>query len=192
VLAPIAKLAEIYNVAILVVAHRRKASGDRADDSVLGSVGFTGIARAVWHLTRDKSDKDRRLLLPGKMNIAKTNTGLAFKIADSTMGMPTLCWEAGPVEMNADDAFAQEHSSGQPGPNPAARTEAEQWLMTMLADGQPHRVRDIKAASADIGYSWATVKRAAEHLAIFRQMQEAIGGPAYWRIRLATTAPETS
>ena len=46
-LAPIARLAEKYELAVLVVAHRRKSSGGSADDLALGSRAFTGIARAV-------------------------------------------------------------------------------------------------------------------------------------------------
>lgn len=66
VLAPLAALADKYNVAVLVVAHRRKNGGSHADDLALGSRAFTGIARVVWHLSRDTENKSRRLLLPGK------------------------------------------------------------------------------------------------------------------------------
>ena len=57
------KLAEKYGPAVLIVAHRRKTGGNIADDLALGSRAFTGIARSVWHLTRDSDDKSRRLLL---------------------------------------------------------------------------------------------------------------------------------
>jgi hypothetical protein len=69
VLAPVARLAEKYGPAVLVVAHRRKSPGPIADDLALGSRAFTGIARAVWHLSRDPENKARRLLLPGKCNL---------------------------------------------------------------------------------------------------------------------------
>ena len=81
VLAPVAMLAEKHGPAVLVVAHRRKSAGSIADDLALGSRAFTGIARAVWHLTRDPDDKARRLLLPGKNNLAREGDGLAFSIS---------------------------------------------------------------------------------------------------------------
>jgi hypothetical protein len=56
VLGPIAKLAEKHGPAVLVVAHRRKSAGITADDLALGSRAFTGIARAVWHLTCDSDN----------------------------------------------------------------------------------------------------------------------------------------
>lgn len=50
VLSPVARLAEQYHVAVLVVAHHRKAAGYSADDLVLGSRAFTALARAVFHI----------------------------------------------------------------------------------------------------------------------------------------------
>ena len=44
VLVPVARLAEQYDTAVLVVAHRRKSPGDNADDLALGSRAFTGVA----------------------------------------------------------------------------------------------------------------------------------------------------
>ena len=104
VLAPVAQLAEKYGVAVLVVAHVRKALSQHADDMAMGSRAFTGIARAVWHLSRDLNDKNRRLLLPGKRNLTEQPAGLAFTIAGDP---PALCWERDPVEQTADDRAAE-------------------------------------------------------------------------------------
>src|SRR5690606_14589208 len=129
VLAPVAKLAEKSGPAVLVVAHRRKSAGSIADDLALGSRAFTGIARAVWHLSRDNENKTRRLLLPGKNNLAPEGNGLAFTIA----GDPAVVvWERDPVAMSADDALAKEDGFGgedvKPGPQPEARRHAAEWL----------------------------------------------------------------
>lgn len=97
VLAPVARLAEKYGPAVLVVAHRRKGAGSIADDLALGSRAFTGIARAVWHLSRDSSDKGRRLLLPGKNNLAPEGSGLAFRIID-TPPVIVRCSNAGRMD----------------------------------------------------------------------------------------------
>lgn len=69
VLSPIAKLAERYGIAVLVVAHRRKGQGNHADELAMGSVAFSGVARSVLHLSRDPTNTKRRLLLPGKNNL---------------------------------------------------------------------------------------------------------------------------
>jgi RecA-family ATPase len=128
VLAPVARLAEKYGPAVLVVAHRRKSTGDSADDLALGSRAFTAIARAVWHLSRDGKDKARRLLLPGKNNLAIEGGGLAFTI---TGAPPALAWERDPVSMSADEALAVENddkADSESGPEPEARNQAADWL----------------------------------------------------------------
>ena len=132
VLAPIALLAEKYGPAVLVLAHRRKSVGESADDSALGSRAFTGIARAVWHLSRDPENKTRRLLLPGKNNLADEGDGLAFSIGGEP---PRLWWEDSPVAMSADQGLAVEQAAHKPGPDADAQNAAVAWLDTALAGG---------------------------------------------------------
>lgn len=134
VLAPIAALAEKYGPAVLVVAHRRKCAGSIADDLALGSRAFTGIARAVWHLTRDPENKSRRLMLPGKNNLAREGDGLAFSIIGDP---PHIAWERDPVAMSADDALAVESQGREqrPGPDADALNAATDWLRFTLASG---------------------------------------------------------
>jgi len=91
VLAPVAALAAKYGCAVLIVAHRRKSDGDVADDLAMGSRAFTGIARAVWHLSRERVNPARRLLLSGKMNLSAESSGLAFT---SAAIRPAFCGSA--------------------------------------------------------------------------------------------------
>lgn len=130
VLAPVAMLAEKYSAAVLLVAHRRKSAGNVADDLALGSRAFTGIARAVWHLSHDPADKSRRLLLAGKNNLAPEGEGLAFTIEGHP---PAIHWEPDTVSMNADDALAVENT-GDDGEANTKRDAAAKWLKAALAD----------------------------------------------------------
>lgn len=181
VLAPVAKLAEKYGPAVLVVAHRRKSAGSIADDLALGSRAFTGIARAVWHLSRDNENKTRRLLLPGKNNLAPEGNGLAFTIA----GDPAVVvWERDPVAMSADDALAKENGFGgedvKPGPQPEARSHAAEWLRELLKAG-PMEVAKIKEEAKAAGYAWRTLHRAKDELGI-RPYRERFGGNWTWKL----------
>ena len=181
VLAPVAKLAEQYGAAVLIVAHRRKSAGFNADETALGSRAFTGIARAVWHLSRDPDDKRRRLLLPGKNNSAPEGDGLAFVIASDP---PRIEWDRDPVRMSADDGLAREAASksvdqARLGRPPAARTTATEWLSALLETGGVAVAR-IRAEAADAGLAWRTVQRACEDLGALRQYT-ANGG---WQWRL--------
>jgi hypothetical protein len=181
VLAPIAKLAEKHGPAVLLVAHRRKSAGSIADDLALGSRAFTGIARAVWHLSRDPQDKNRRLLLAGKNNLAPEGHGLAFTIK----GFPAVvAWEHDPVTMSADDALAQENGIGgddhKPGPEPEARNQAKAWLKGLLRAGRME-VSTIKAEAEAAGQAWRTVQRAKDELGIQAKRVEH-GGKWWWEL----------
>jgi len=179
VLAPVTKLAEKYGPAVLIVAHRRKSSGSIADDLALGSRAFTGIARSVWHLTRDGENKKRRLLLPGKNNLAVEGHGLAFTICGEP---PAIAWEHDPVTMTADDALATENSSEskRPGPKPAARSKAAEWLRDLLKTG-PMEAGKIKEDAEEAGYAWRTVQRAKDDLGIV-PYRDHFGGAWIWRL----------
>jgi hypothetical protein len=185
VLAPVAALAEKYSTAVLVVAHRRKGGGTNADANTMGSVGYTGIARATWHLSRDPDNKSRRLYLPGKNNLATEGEGLAFTIGGNPA---SIFWEKEPIKMSADDALVQENASGhddKPGPEPEARKAAEEWLRGMLADGDV-AAATIREEAKDAGFSYRTVQRAADTMKIIREKNQFNGG-WQWRFPKATS-----
>lgn len=174
VLAPVAKLAEEYGPAVLVVAHRRKGGSAVADDTAMGSRAFTGIARSVWHLSRDAEDRDRRLLLPGKSNLTKEQTGLAFTIAGEPAAVQ---WERDPVTMTADDAMAKEQRAQGEG---SALEEATAWLSDALAAG-PRPAKELRDEAQRYGIAWRTVERAKGKLGIING-PEGFGRPWVWRL----------
>jgi hypothetical protein len=178
VLAPVAELARKHDVAVLIVAHRRKANGNSADDLAMGSKAFTALARAVIHLSRDPQNKERRLMLPGKNNLAREGDGLAFTIAGE---QPAIQWETEPVTMNADEALAIENAGDGPGRPATNRIEAEKWLKEQLADGEKHPVKELMAAAVRAGLKHRTVERAATALAV-QSEKSGYGAGSCWRL----------
>jgi putative DNA primase/helicase len=185
VLAPVAALAEKYGPAVLIIAHRRKSSAANADDLALGSRAFTGICRAVWHLSRDPDNHNRRLFLPGKCNLAAEGDGLAFSI----VGDPAaIVWERTPIRMSADDALADENETSTRGPEPKARPAAEEWLRQVLAAG-PVASGDkdnpapgtVRAQAAEACFKWTTIRRAADGLGVRRE-KSTITGAWQWHL----------
>jgi len=162
VLSPVNKLAEKYDVAVVVVAHRRKSAGGSADESAMGSRAFTGIARAVWHVSRDKQDRNRRFLCPQEQPGRRRLRPGVFACGRTVR----FClWERNPVTMNADDALAIEHGHGR-GPDADARNAAEDWLRDLLSGG-PLPVVEIKQAAKEAGMSWGgALRRAREAIGI--------------------------
>jgi putative DNA primase/helicase len=184
VLSPVATLAKKYNVAVVIVAHTRKSAAKYADDMALGSRAFTGIVRTTWHLMNDDDDHDRRLLLPGKNNLAKVAPGMAYTIEsreperDETA---RVVWEPDPVEMHADDALAIVNQAERRGPKPEKRNDAEEWLSDLLKNGLPRPVSEIKqeAKNAGLGCSDKTLGRALDNLGGKR---EQVGKVWQWRL----------
>lgn len=177
VVAPAAMLVAKYGPAMLVIAHRRKSTADFADDLALGSRAFTGLARTVWHLTRDPENKGRRLLLGGKNNLGPETDGLAFSIVGDP---PSLAWEREPVRMRADDALATENEGQKRGPKPEDRREAEAWLADFLAGG-PRLADECLAQAARVGISTTTLRRAKAAAGVVARKQ-GLQGPWVWSL----------
>ncbi len=175
VLAPLAKLAREKGVAILMVAHTRKGSATYADDMVMGSRAFTGIARSVLHLMVHPADKERRVLLPGKCNLGKPAPGMGFSIK----GDPArIEWEPDPVVLNADDVLASQ--SGSDPKSPTELDRATDWLADLLASGSLS-AKAIEEAAKTAGFSWPTIKRAKEALEI-KPKKSGLNGPWMWSL----------
>ncbi len=188
ILVPVARLAEQYDAAVLVVAHRRKSASGFADDLALGSRAFTGIARAVWHVSRDRDDKTRRLLLPGKNNLAAEGQGLAFTIADDGPG-PTIRWESEPVDMNADEAIKEENTDGGDGRR-TTLDDAIAWLQDALADGPLVAKEILRRAHAE-GISNSTLNRAKASLGVHSKKKDH-SVQTVWLWRLPRANPRAS
>ena len=154
-LIPLAMLGEKHGVAILMIAHHRKSPGNVADDLILGSRAFTGVARAVWHVARDNENRDRRLLLPGKNNLAATGDGLAFSIMGNP---PCIAWESNSVAMNADDALTGNHGG--------TVAIAKSWLRSELANGCQRAKDLLDKWKNTCGGSERTLARAKRELGV--------------------------
>jgi hypothetical protein len=185
VLAPLSKLAERYGAAVLVVAHRRKSVSGVADDTALGSRAFTGLARSVWHLSKDGDDPKRRLLLPGKCNLSAEPDGLAFAI----VGDPaSIEWEPNPVAMSADDALSKERSAAESGQR-SAHDEAVDWLAEKLSEGTQH-AKELKRLAKEDGIAVRTLERAKSTLGIVHS-REGFNGPWVWSMPVLAKEPCT-
>ncbi|HAN99115.1 MAG TPA: hypothetical protein DCQ98_17535 [Planctomycetaceae bacterium] len=158
-LAPLAELASRFQVSILTVTHLAKSGGSKAVYRAMGSLAFAAAARAVWAVTKDGNDPQRRLLLPAKLNLARDPAGLAYRIEDGR-----VAWESEPVSMHADEAFAAEmHAEAKPDRRAHDRQEAAAWLRTELA-GEALRSTQLIADAREQGISERTLRRAFAEL----------------------------
>jgi hypothetical protein len=183
VLAPLAALARRTGAAVLLVAHQRKGNALHADDLVLGSRAFTGIARSVLHLMRDPDDDDRRLVLPGKINLSHPAPGLAFSIAGDP---PAVRWEDDPVTLTADSILAAhaERGSGRR----TERDDAEDWLRCFLSDGA-RTAREVEHEAREAGVSIGTLRRAKASIGVV-SLKSSFGGQWEWMLPIHEAATE--
>ena len=198
-LNPLAQLAQERQLAVLLICHRKKGAGDRADNAALGSVAFTSKARAVHHVILDPYDTAhpaarRRLFLPGKMNDQQQSQGLAFKIIspDGPASAGIVEWEKDTIENSADAViqYAAAKARANRSTNPDAITDAIRWLTEALKEG-PRPVRDLASDAKVEGIGAYPLRRARESLGV---LHSKIGsrGIYIWELpKLKTDQPPT-
>jgi putative DNA primase/helicase len=164
-LAPLSKLAEKHNVAIVCISHLNKADSNDAITRVTGSLAFVAAARAAFLVTKDKDDANKRLFLPIKNNIGNDQTGLAFtlenSIIDCNIETSRISWCSDPVSITANEALSQNDEPNEE----SALNEAKEFLCDLLVSGSVP-AKKVRRSSEDAGHSWATTRRAKDKLDI--------------------------
>jgi hypothetical protein len=141
-------------VTVLAVSHLNKSSGTNATHRVTGSLAFTAAARAVWLVTADSEDRERRLLVAAKMNLAPDSNGLGYRLNPSGRdGVATIEWESEPVELTAHDMM------GGSSDGPSGQDDAAEWLREALKDGAKP-AKAVKDEAKENGIAERTLRRA--------------------------------
>ena len=184
VLEPLGDMAERTGVAVLSITHFSKAPNStttKALHKFIGSIAFVGTPRAAFTVIEDPNDRERRLLLHAKNNLAAPPQGLAFRLQQAIIGAAgkdivasRVSWESEPVTMTANDAIAAEAEGKN---SRTAGEDAGSFLRELLAFG-PVSAKEIKAEAEAAGLAWATVRRAKDRLGI-RPRREAAAGTGF-------------
>ena len=171
-LAPLAELAARRRIAVVAVTHLSKTGGNKAVYRAMGSLAFAAAARAVWAITKDTNDPQRRLFLPAKLNLARDPDGLAYRITDGRVE-----WDSEPVKMHADEAFAAEAraAEGKGDGRGGERREAMDWLREQLANG-PVSSKQLGEDAKEMGFSDITLRRAYKEMGGKARKSQFAGG----------------
>jgi len=185
VLEPLKILAADKGFALMLVCHTSKAVVARADDGILGSRAFSGLARSVLHFGPDPTDPGRKLMMPGKCNLALVDSGLAYRIVSvdlPTGSTPKIEWEPDPVAGTADDVFGAgvRPEGNRRGPVPKARDATAEWLVCLLRHG-PRAKTDIETEAKSAGVSMRCIRTASDHLGV-EKYKSGFAGGWLWRL----------
>ena len=163
VFAELLHLVRQRSMGLLVVAHLSKSQATSADNAVLGSIGLVAQARAVWHVIPDPQDRDRKLFLPGKSNLAAQTAGLAYRVVGNP---PRTLWEPQPLEgIHADDYLTLSSCLKK---DAERLNKAVSWLRDALYLG-PRPVPQLVEEFVRTGGSERTLYRAAQQLGVARK-----------------------
>lgn len=162
VLAPLVKLAETRQIAVLGIMHVGKSTDRQARHRVLGSVAFTNAARLVFAVGPDPEDPDRRFLVPVKTNLCREAPTLAFQLEDAD-GVAVVAWEPVPVENVTADAVL----AGKPAISDEDQQDAVSVIRSLLDDEDwPLDAKAAIEAGRAHGIHERTMRRTARKLGI--------------------------
>src|SRR5262249_45944503 len=130
VLTPLKELAEETCVAVIGICHfNKKVDVTSALLRVADSIAYTAAARSVYVVLDDPEDKNSKLFVKAKNNLAADNKALRYGFGVKTVGQdtrlgkdiqaPFVIWHPQHVELTANEAM-----SAAAGPSGYAKREA--------------------------------------------------------------------
>ncbi len=182
-LAPLHRLAQDLDCAVIVVAHLNKAKGGDALHRTGGSIGIPAAVRSALLLARDPEDPEpergtQRVLAHVKCNVGAQAETLACEIEtvllDDQAEAPRLK-VVGTSSISAADLLDM--------PTEEMRTERDdaiEFLSAELADG-PRPAKEIKDAASAANIHERTLKRAKSDLGI-QSTKDGLNGGWRWRL----------
>ncbi len=176
VLAPLARMAEELDVAVLGIVHPNKGETTVVLDRIGGSRAFGAAARSVLLLGADPFDPEgpARILAHAKCNVGPLMPSLRFRIDSRTVqsdgaDVPTsaMAWHGEAPGVTADDLMQPSDASRKPagGRKPSALQHAKDVIAEMLSDGPvPANVAEERLER--LGIAESTWKRAKAALGV--------------------------
>ena len=163
VLAMLGALAEKHRVAIVCVTHLNKGGTGKAVYRAMGSLAFVAAARVAHIVTKHPGDERLRLLLPVKMNIDATRTGLGFRVEQGR-----VAWAEGQAALTADDLESEGSQE-----TATQLSDAMELIAIRLKDG-PVPAAEINREGEEMGISSTTLGRARKRMGVKTTRQNSV------------------
>lgn len=177
-LQPLRQIAEDFRIAVVLVAHTRKAGGTTMAGRVMGSTAFAAFARSVVAVVRDpQAGKDGRLIAVVKSNLAEVD-GRAWTVR--LEGPPVRVVWTGRRQADESELLA----ALEPQPAQRPRDEASDFLREILAPG-PVAASEVLRRAEERGIATRTIDRAKRELGVLVRKVGMLEG---WTWELPTEA----
>ena len=179
-LAPLSKLAENYDIAIVGVEHPPKSSNGKAINQVGGSKAFIAAARSAYLVSKDPQDGKHSLFLRIKNNLTSHSVGISYRLEE--VSLPTgkiskVVWEDEPVKTTADKVLAYHNQTEfQHG-----KESHKKWLQEELADG-PKNAAEVEKKALTQGMTEKQLRTAKEYAGVSSDKTDFDGG---WDLSLS-------
>jgi hypothetical protein len=193
VLTPLKDMAEELHIAVIGIAHFNKKDDIKsALLRVSDSIAYVAAARHVYAVLDDPEDKDSKLFVKAKNNLARDTKALRYGMGVKTVGRdaklnvditaPYIIWHPQHVEITANEAMQAAGSH-------TAKREAREFLLERLEAG-PVNSDDIIEEAKQEGIAKRTLDRAKKDLGI-RSRKRHGSGTWFWELppKKASHAP---
>lgn len=158
VLAQIARLAEQYECAFLIVMHMNKDSQGQALYRALGSIDIPAVARSMIFLGKNPNNTDQRIMCHEKSSLAPRGESLVFRIWPEFGGVAFV----GTSDMSADDVL---HAKAKTRNKPAVTlTNAMQLLNNLLGETGAAPLEEVENLQTSAEISQRTMYNAKNEL----------------------------
>ena len=179
-LAPLSKLAERHDIAIVGVEHPPKSSNGRAMNQVGGSIAFVAASRSAYLVSKDPEDEERRLFLKIKNNLSNYSGGISFTVESHKLpngiGISKVLWGDEPVKKTADEVLAYYNQTEFQ----HKKESRKKWLQEELADG-PKNAAEVEKKALTQGMTQKQLRTAKEYAGVSSDKTDFDGG---WNLSL--------
>lgn len=184
-LEPWAYIAETIDGVVLGITHLTKAARD-VTAGINGSSAFGEVARCVFGFAVDKeADDGTRVMTQAKNSAGAEGLNLAYRIGEQTVSMDdggTAAMARFELIGATDKTVGQLLNDEQNGGKQTKGSQCEKWLTGFLTVKGPRASLEVRAAGADLGFSEATVKRAAQKLEIQQERTRTVPPQTLWAL----------
>jgi hypothetical protein len=191
VLSPLKDMAEELHVAVIGIAHfNKKDDVKSALLRVSDSIAYVAAARHVYAVLDDPEDKNSKLFVKAKNNLARDTKALRYGMSVKVVGRdpklnvditaPFIVWHPQHVEITANEAMAA--AGGR-----TAKREAREFLLERLGAG-PAKQNDILDEAKQEGIAEKTLRRAKKDLGVKSSKERGkIDGEWLWELSKKAT-----